>query len=106
MEVVVELKPGSRWKSAVCDAEVIVVKPGNGSAELGCGGAPMYPMDGEAPNDAELDPKLAGGTNLGKRYVDEGSGLEVLCTKAGAGTLTLYGTPLTLQGAKPLPASD
>jgi hypothetical protein len=66
----------------------------------------MYPIDGEPLNDAELDPNLAGGTTLGKRYVDESSGLEVLCTKAGTGTLTLDGTPLTLQGAKPLPASD
>ena len=101
-----ELKAGSRWKSAVSDTEVIVVKPGSGSADLGCGGVLMYLMDGEAPSGAELDPNLAEGTALGKRYVDEAEGIEVLCTKAGAGTLTINGTPLTLQGAKPLPASD
>ena len=36
-----QLKAGSRLKSAVCDAEVMIVKPGNGDAALTCGGAPM-----------------------------------------------------------------
>jgi len=42
---------------------------------------------------------------MGKRYVDEG-GAEVLVTKAGVGTLSIGGTPLSLKEAKPLPASD
>ena len=42
---------------------------------------------------------------MGKRYVDEG-GAEVLVTKAGAGTLSVGTTPLSLKEAKPLPASD
>ena len=42
---------------------------------------------------------------MGKRYVDE-SGAEVLVTKAGAGTLSIGASPLTLKEAKPLPASD
>ena len=29
-----ELKPGSRWKSAVCDGEFVVVRPPSGGGEL------------------------------------------------------------------------
>jgi len=42
---------------------------------------------------------------MGKRYVDDG-GAEVLVTKAGAGTLSVGETALSLKEAKPLPASD
>ncbi len=42
---------------------------------------------------------------MGKRYVDE-AGAEVLVTKAGAGTLSVGATALSLKEAKPLPASD
>jgi hypothetical protein len=42
---------------------------------------------------------------MGKRYVDDGDA-EVLVTKAGAGSLSVGATPLTLKEAKPLPASD
>jgi hypothetical protein len=42
---------------------------------------------------------------MGKRYVDE-TGAEVLVTKAGAGTLSVGETALSLKEAKPLPASD
>ena len=48
----------------------------------------------------------AGGTQLGKRYVDEPTGLEVLCVKPGSATLAADGRDLTLKSAKPLPASD
>ena len=46
------------------------------------------------------------GTKLGKRYVDEELGLELLCTKPGEGSLGVSGRALTLKGAKPLPSSD
>jgi len=52
-----------------------------------------------------MDPKLAGGTIMGKRYVHD-SGAEVLVTKAGVGTLSVGTTPLEQKVAKPLPASD
>jgi hypothetical protein len=43
---------------------------------------------------------------VGKRYADEKSGLEVLCAKRGPGPLMFNGRPLTVKGAKPLPSSD
>jgi hypothetical protein len=43
---------------------------------------------------------------LGKRYASEVTGLEVLCTRPGVGSLGLDGVPLEAAQAKPLPASD
>ena len=65
----------------------------------------MVPLD-SSPAGGSPDPSLSGGTLLGKRYADEASGLELLCTKAGAGTLTLDGSALEVKSAKPLPSSD
>lgn len=59
-----------------------------------------------AARNGEVSAEAAGGTALGKRYVNEDESLEVLCTKPGDGSLALSGTPLGLKEAKPLPASD
>jgi hypothetical protein len=101
-----ELKPGSRWKSAVCDGEFVVVRPPKGGGELTCGGAPVVAHSAEKPAGASLAADQAGGTQLGKRYSDEESGVVVLASKGGAGSLSLDGRALVLQEAKKLPASD
>jgi hypothetical protein len=101
-----QLRPGLKLHSAVCDAQVVVVRAPAAEVDLGCGGAPMVP-DGEAPPaGATLDATLGDPAQLGKRYEEPEVGLELLCTKAGAGALTCNGAPLALKGAKPLPASD
>ena len=102
-----ELRPGQKLRSAVCDAQVVVVKaPGSGDLDVGCGGAPLL-EDGQDPDgQVTLDPALGEGPLLGKRYADEERGLELLCTRAGKGALTLDGRPLPVKGAKPLPSSD
>jgi desulfoferrodoxin-like iron-binding protein len=43
---------------------------------------------------------------LGKRYKCEVCGTEMLCTKAGEGTLICCDKEMTLQEPKPLPSSD
>lgn len=101
-----DLKPGSRWKSAVCDAEVVVVRATRDPVSLECGGHPMTPLGTAPAAGLTLDPALAEGVLVGKRYFDEASGAEVLCSKAGAGSLSLDGRPLKRKDAKPLPASD
>jgi hypothetical protein len=101
-----DLKPGSRWKSAVCDAEVVVVRPPSAPAVLACGGHPMAAHAAERPSGLALSPDHADGSVLGKRYLDAESGLEALCTKPGAGSLSLDGRPLVVKEAKKLPASD
>jgi hypothetical protein len=99
------LKPGTRLKSAVCDTQVMVVKAPAGEHELRCGGAEMVAATAAAAG-GELDPAHAGGTLIGKRYVNADESLELLCTKGGKGSLALGGTPLEVKQAKQLPSSD
>ena len=100
-----QLKPGTRWTSSVCDTEVIVVKGPPDEVELTCGGVTMVAA-GEEPVAGGLNDDAAEGTLLGKRYVDDGDTMEVLCTKPGTGSLGADGASLQLKEAKPLPASD
>lgn len=100
-----ELRAGQKLRSAVSDVQVIVVRAPSVDVELGCGGTPLVEADQE-PTGGAIDAALAEGPLLGKRYADEEVGLELLCTKAGEGTLTLNGEALSIKGAKPLPASD
>ena len=100
-----QLKPGTRIKSAVCATEMMVIQAPAGDADVRCGGAPMLGIADAKPERA-IDPDLKAGTQIGKRYVDEADTIQVLCTKAGTGTLAVDGKPLQIQAAKPLPASD
>lgn len=103
---VITLGPGTRLRSAVCGTEVVVVRPPSAPVELVCGGQPMVPLD-VAPSPAGAPAGGGGdGAQLGKRYEDAETGLEVLCTKGGTGSLAVGDRPLVIKGAKPLPASD
>ena len=99
------IKNGTRMQSQVCDTQVIIVRSADSLDDLRAGGVPMVPLDAERSADATIDPAFSDGNVMGKRYVDE-NGAEVLVTKAGAGTLSVGGTALSLKEAKPLPASD
>jgi hypothetical protein len=101
------LKSGQRMKSQVCETEVIIVRAPSDDIALTCGGQPMVAMAAEPTPGLGLDPSLAGGSPLGKRFTLEGvEGFEVLVTRGGAGTLADGKVPLSLKDAKPLPASD
>ena len=102
----VELKPGLRLRSAVCTTEIIVVRAPTSPVEIECGGASMITVGGEPVSAASIDPQFAGGTLLGKRYALDDVGLELLCTKAGEGSLAVSGIAMLLKDAKPLPSSD
>jgi hypothetical protein len=101
-----KLRPGQKLHSAVCDAQVVVVRAPADPVEVGCGGTPLLDDGEEADAASTLDPALGDGPQLGKRYADDDLGLELLCTRAGTGALTVDGRPLLLKGAKPLPSSD
>lgn len=101
-----ELKPGSRWRSAVCDTEVVVVRAPVGEVGLECGGQPMLALDADRPSGGAPAPGFDAGAPMGKRFEDPALGLEVLVSKAGAGSLAVDGTLLEIKGAKPLPSSD
>jgi hypothetical protein len=99
------VKPGDRLRSRVCGTEVIVVRAPSVDTEIACGGEPMAKNEPTTP--AKANGAAAGpGTLLGKRYADEEIGLELLCTKAGHGQLSVDGRVLALRQARPLPASD
>lgn len=100
-----DLKPGLRLQSQVSDTEIVVIK-GSGDHALACGGTPLVPLGDPTAGDASIDPGDEGSTLLGKRYTDPGDTVEVLCTKPGAGTLSLDGAELEIKQTKALPASD
>lgn len=101
-----ELKPGLRLRSTVSDVEVVVIA-GSAELDLTCGGAPMVDTQAAAgPPAASAPAGPEGEVLLGKRYVNTAATLELLCTKAGGGTLAAGGEPLELKTAKPLPSSD
>ena len=94
--------PGTRLKSAACNTEVMVIRCGEGTIE--CGGATMGEAKPAEP--AELSADHSNGTLMGKRYVDAGGTVELLCVKPGKGSLSVGGVALVTKDAKPLPASD
>ena len=98
-----DMKPGSRWRSAVSDVEVVLVRPPKAAGVLACGGAQMLAAGGARVEGA---PAPEGQSLVGKRYEDPESGLEALCAKGGAGALSFDGRPLTVKEAKKLPSSD
>ena len=100
-----ELKAGTRLKSAVSEAEVVVIKAAPGDVDLRCGGVAMLDGSGEAAT-SQGGSTPVGSVELGKRYVDDDDTLEVLCSKGGAGELSVGDRPLVLKSAKPLPSSD
>lgn len=103
---IVDIKPGSRWKSAVCDAQMVVVRPPKQPGELQCGGVAVVDLNSPAAAAGDVHADHSGGVLIGKRYIDSDSGIEVLGAKAGKGSLSFDGRPLQLKDAKPLPASD
>lgn len=100
------LKPGARLKSAVCNAEFMVVKAQPGEYELCCGGQDLLDMNASRDPAASPTSGFDGGCLVGKRYVDDAETIELLCTKAGQGALSLSGQLLKTKQAKALPSSD
>lgn len=105
LTVAIQLKAGTRLRSTTDAGEIVVVRAPSEPVDLRCGGHPLLPIDSVvAPHSIETG--FDEGTELGKRYADEELGLELLCTKAGEGSLSVGETVLVVRGAKPLPASD
>jgi hypothetical protein len=102
-----KFSPGSRLRSQVCPAEVVVVRSGTGDVRLTCGGILMVAQGTDCAATGSPAPSLMGGAVLGKRYTARRDGtFEVLVVKPGDGTLADGTEPLILKAAKPLPASD
>jgi hypothetical protein len=100
-----KVRIGQSLASATDTTTVVVVRAPETDVDLTCGGLPMA----TSPSDVSPGPAAVGegtGTQLGKRYEDQGQSLELLCTKAGTSTLAVGGAPMSLKAAKPLPATD
>ncbi|MGX7680160.1 hypothetical protein ACSMXN_14810 [Jatrophihabitans sp. DSM 45814] len=97
------LKVGSRLRAQNSSCEVIVVKGSDSDAVLLCAGVEMaLTAAPEGTSQVTEGPSV----ELGKRYSDDESGIEILCTKSGLGPLSFEGRELGQKSAKPLPASD
>lgn len=99
-------KPGTRFRSATGDVEVIVIRAGTAETDLRCGGHAMLAASDPLPEGIRPEPGFDGGTQMGKRYTDATGDLELLCTKGGGAALSLGDVLLHLRDAKPLPSSD
>ena len=100
-----QLRPGQKLHSTVCEAQVVVVKAPQDDVDVRCGGAPMT-EEADAGVSGAPDASLGEAPQIGKRYADEDLGLELLCSRTGLGALTVEGRVLPMKGAKPLPSSD
>ena len=101
-----QLKAGTRLRSAVCATEVMIIAAPAGDVNLTCGGEPLLELGKQAEAGKSPAEGHAAGTQIGKRYVDTGNTVEILCTKPGQGSLAIGGVALGIKGAKPLPSSD
>lgn len=93
------LSAGARLKTTTSALEVVVVSVPTGDADLQAAGESMS-------MDAVPGPAGEAVYAIGKRYVEDASGIEVLVVKPGPGPLTIGGNDLVIKEAKPLPASD
>jgi hypothetical protein len=84
----------------------MVVAAPDADVDLRCGGHPLIDAAATPPGGLTVSPEAASGTILGKRYVGADGKLELLCIKAGAGSLAAGGAALVVKEAKPLPSSD
>jgi hypothetical protein len=66
----------------------------------------MFAPAEPAPAEVRLDPALAQGTLIGKRYIDAQEEVELLCTQAGQGSLTFEDVAMSVKQPKALPSSD
>lgn len=99
----IQIKPGIRLYSTVCDTEIMVIK-GMGEESLKCGGVVMATSASQRVSkfqDDQIQKSL-----IGKRYINNDGTLEVLCTRPGAGNLTVDNENLIIKQAQALPSSD
>lgn len=102
-----QLSPGTRLRGIACGTDVVVVRAPGRELEMTCCGAAMVDREEQSDDAAAPESSVEEETVLiGKRYSDVNNGLEVLCTREGAGPMMCDGRPLTVNAPRPLPSSD
>jgi hypothetical protein len=102
--MVMQLKPGARLKSAVSETQIMVLRVPAAAIDLRCGGVAMLGLQDAAT--VEAGGVVEGECLTGKRYTDADETMEFLCTKGGAGSLSVGDVVLGVKQAKQLPSSD
>jgi hypothetical protein len=99
-----ELKAGLRLRARKGTAELVVVRAPAGPVSISIDGEELVDASEASgdPSGSSSEPDIL----LGKRYFDDATTTEVLCTKPGAGVLAVNGEPMQLKQPKPLPSSD
>jgi hypothetical protein len=92
-----KLAPGTRLVSTRCSTQVIVVRAPSSPVQISCGSKPMEVLGATQPRPLGSVPPDSAGVEAGKHYNDPESGLELLCTLAGAGPIAADGRELTLK---------
>ncbi len=94
---------GKKYICGKCGSEFIVTKGGNG--QLSCCGQIME-LKKQCTHSNELTRRWFEMNQLGKRFKCEMCNTEVLCTKAGEGSIMCCNKEMGLQQPKALPSSD
>lgn len=100
-----KLRVGQSLMSQVDATTVIVVRCPEAEVSVACGGYEMATQAQASPFPAAEAPS-GEGLVMGKRYIADELGLELLCVRPGPYSVTADGTVLVQKNAKPLPASD
>ena len=103
--MLIQLKAGIRLRSTTDSCEIVVIRAPAQPIDLRCGGHVFRPIDTEVAQQTPAS-GFDQGSQIGKRYCDEDLGLELLCTRAGEGSISVGETLLAVKGPKALPASD
>ena len=99
----VQLRAGQALYSTIDPTSVVVIKAPAGPVSISVNGVALT---ASKPDVVPSDAPAGEGTVLGKRYADDGTGIELLVTKPGTATLEVNGASLAVKESKPLPASD
>jgi hypothetical protein len=101
-----KLRLGQSLISAVDATAMIVVRCPEVEVSVTCGGQEMLAETPPAVLPTGAPAPAAVGVLMGKRYVADEVGLELLCVRPGPYPVEVNGVPVVQKNAKPLPASD
>ena len=103
----VELKPGARFRSAVGDTEVVVIKAPADPVDLRCGGHPVVPIGDEPPAGLTAEAGIRRGHARSASATSTApTSSSCSARRAGSASLSVGTELLVLKDAKPLPSSD
>jgi len=95
------MRRGMTLTSAVGTTSVLVLQLGGATQMPSAGGRPMVPGRPTRCSLRARRDRWPAATVAGRRYVDLPTGLIVLCTRSGPGSLSYEGRPMVALGRVP-----